>query len=137
LPKSGTNGISKNWSKTTAIKLEDYIASLPQQEQLAIQKVTERLIAEEMTLQALRKARSHSQIRVGEKLKVNQSEVSKIERRTDLYVSTLRHYIEAVGGELEIVARFPDRPPVKISQFEDLDDSVETSPPGEPLSEIA
>jgi transcriptional regulator with XRE-family HTH domain len=121
-----------------AIKLEEYIASLPQEEQLAIQKETERLIAEEMTLQALRKARSHSQKRVGEKLKVNQSEVSKIERRTDLYVSTLRHYIEAVGGELEIVARFPDRPPVKISQFEDLDDTAETSTPtGEPLSEIA
>jgi transcriptional regulator with XRE-family HTH domain len=120
-----------------AKNFKDNIAALPQERQQAIHQEAQRILAEEMTLQALRKARSHSQKRVGEKLKVNQSEVSKIERRTDLYVSTLRHYIEAVGGELEIVARFPDRPPVKISQFEDLDDSVETSPPGEPLSEIA
>ncbi|MDB5082514.1 MAG: putative transcriptional regulator [Chloroflexi bacterium] len=120
-----------------AIKHEDYIASLPQEEQQAIEQETERLIAEEMTLQALRKARLHSQKRVGEKLKVNQSEVSKIERRTDLYVSTLRHYIKAVGGELEIVARFPDRPPIRISQFKDLDESSDTHTYNEPLSEIA
>lgn len=120
-----------------AIKLEDYIAALPQEEQIAIQQETERLIAEDLTLQALRKARAHSQKQVGKKLKVNQSEVSKIERRADLYVSTLRHYIEAVGGELEIIARFPDRPPVRISQFEDLDDGTEAAAPTESLSEIA
>lgn len=120
-----------------AIKLEDYIASLPQEEQIAIQQETEHLIAEELSLQALRKARARSQKQVGERLKVKQAEVSKIERRTDLYVSTLRHYIEAVGGELEIIARFPDRPPVRISQFEDLDDGTANSSPDESLSEIA
>ncbi len=120
-----------------AKNLKDYIASLPLERQQTIHLEAQRIIAEEMTLQALRKARLHSQKRVGEKLKVNQSEVSKIERRADLYVSTLRHYIEAVGGQLEIVAHFPDRPPVRISQFEDLDDIADTNSTGEPLSEIA
>ncbi len=53
-------------------------------------------------------------------LHINQSAVSKLERRTDMYLSTLRSYIEAMGGELEIIARFPDRA-VRITQFEALD----------------
>jgi transcriptional regulator with XRE-family HTH domain len=117
--------------------IKDYIASLPQERQQTIHQEALRIIEEELSLQALRKARARSQKQVGEKLKVKQAEVSKIERRTDLYVSTLRHYIEAVGGELEIIARFPDRPPVRISQFEDLGDDTDNSSPDEPLSEIA
>ena len=54
-------------------------------------------------------------------LETTQSEVSKIERRSDLYVSTLRSYIEAMGGELEIIARFPDGA-VRINQFKDVED---------------
>ena len=54
-------------------------------------------------------------------LGVKQAAVSKLERRTDMYVSTLRGLIEAMGGTLEIVARFPGRPPVRISQFEALE----------------
>ena len=117
--------------------IKNYIASLPKERQEVIHQEAQRIIEEELSLQALRKARARSQKQVGQKLKVNQAEVSKIERRADLYVSTLRHYIEAVGGELEIIARFPDRPPVRISQFEDLDDGVDKNSPDEPLSEIA
>ncbi len=51
-------------------------------------------------------------------LEIAQSEVSKIEHRTDLYLSTLRSYIEAMGGELDIIARFPDGA-IRVSQFED------------------
>jgi transcriptional regulator with XRE-family HTH domain len=120
-----------------AKNFKEYIAALPQERQQAIHQEAQRIIEEELSLQALRKARARSQKQVGEKLKVKQAEVSKIERRTDLYVSTLRHYIEAVGGELEIIARFPDRPPVKISQFEDLDDNADNSSPDESLSEKA
>jgi hypothetical protein len=68
---------------------------------------TDRMLAE-MPLQELRRARELSQVRLGELMHIAQSEVSKIEKRTDLYLSTLRSYIEAMGGELEIVARFPD-----------------------------
>ncbi len=72
-----------------------------------------------MPLDELRKARQMTQIKLAEALGVNQSEVSKIEHRTDLYVSTLTEYVEALGGHLEIRAVFPDRE-MLISQFEQL-----------------
>ncbi len=56
----------------------------------------------------IRRARQMTQETLAETLGMSQSEVSKVEHRTDVYVSTLRRYIEAMGGELEIVARFPD-----------------------------
>ena len=56
----------------------------------------------------LRRARRLTQETLAETLGMSQSEVSKVERRTDLYVSTLRRYVEAMGGELQIVARFPN-----------------------------
>ncbi|MGI8547460.1 MAG: XRE family transcriptional regulator [Gemmatimonadaceae bacterium] len=73
----------------------------------------------ELPLQELRRARELSQVTLAEALGATQPEVSRIEHRVDLYVSTLRKYIEAMGGELEIIARFPDGA-VRISQFEDL-----------------
>lgn len=99
---------------------EQFLRTLPKEEQTAIEQETERLIVEEMTLQELRQARHRSQEVVGEILHINQAAVSKIERRADMYVSTLRAFIQAMGGDLEIIARFPDRPPVRINQFEEL-----------------
>jgi transcriptional regulator with XRE-family HTH domain len=81
----------------------------------------------DMPLQELRRARALSQVRLSELLEVAQPEISKIEHRTDLYVSTLRSYIEAMGGVLEIIARFPDGA-VRISQFTDDSDEDETRP---------
>src|SRR5579872_7226564 len=74
----------------------------------------------EMLLQELRQAHQLSQERMAELLHTKQANVSRIERRTDMYISTLRSYIEAIGGELNIVARFPDGE-VHISQFRDID----------------
>jgi len=71
-----------------------------------------------MHLDELRKAREMTQLKLAEILDVNQSEISKIEHRTDLYVSTLAQYIAALGGELEIRAVFPNNE-VKITQFEE------------------
>jgi predicted XRE-type DNA-binding protein len=73
----------------------------------------------EMHLADLRRARELSQAEMAEKLGVAQSEVSKVEHRTDMYLSTLRKYIEAAGGTLEIVAHFPDSD-VRIAQFEEM-----------------
>jgi len=99
---------------------DQFLQTLPQAEQDAIAQETERLIMEEMTLQELRQAQHRSQEVVGEILQINQAAVSKIERRADMYVSTLRSFVQAMGGDLEIIARFPDRPPVRINQFEEL-----------------
>lgn len=74
----------------------------------------------EMPLQELRQAHQMSQERLAELLSTKQANVSRMERRTDMYISTLRSYIEAMGGELDIIARFPDGE-VHINQFFDND----------------
>ncbi len=87
-------------------------------------KVEERakaLIAEEMSLQDLRKARKQTQVRVAKRLGINQENVSRIEKRSDLLLSTLRGYVQAMGGKLSLVAEFPDRPPVTLTGIAALD----------------
>ncbi len=74
----------------------------------------------EMPLQELRQARGLSQKMLAEVLHVQQPSIAKLEKRTDMYLSTLRSHIEAMGGELEVIARFPDGA-VKISNFSDLE----------------
>lgn len=76
----------------------------------------------EMHLDELRRARDLSQQELAERLGATQPEISRLERRADTYVSTLRRYIEAMGGQLEIVARFPDGA-VRINQFAELADA--------------
>jgi transcriptional regulator with XRE-family HTH domain len=73
------------------------------------------LIAEEMTLQELRRARKLTQVRMAKKLGVSQDGISKLEKRSDLLLSTLRKTVEAMGGSLSLVAEFPDRDPVVLS----------------------
>lgn len=74
----------------------------------------------QLPLLELRKARSLSQEQLAKELQTTQGEISKIEHRTDMYLSTLRRYVEAMGGELDIIARFKDGP-VRISTFEAVD----------------
>ena len=73
-----------------------------------------------LPLNELRHARQLSQERLAGVLHVKQASISKLERRADMYISTLRNFIRAMGGELEIIARFPDGS-VKINQFEELE----------------
>jgi predicted XRE-type DNA-binding protein len=72
----------------------------------------------EMALNELRTAREFTQAELSQVLKVDQGSISKLERRTDMYIGTLRRYIEAMGGSLQIRAVFPDGE-VQIKQFED------------------
>ena len=71
----------------------------------------------EMQLQELRKARSITQIEVARSMSVEQAAISRLERREDMYVSTLRDYIGALGGELKLVASFPDAD-IQVHPFE-------------------
>ncbi|NYZ69628.1 XRE family transcriptional regulator [Endozoicomonas sp. SM1973] len=75
-----------------------------------------------MPLAELRQALELSQKTLAESLDITQASVSKIEQRTDMYISTLRRYIEAMGGELTIKAHFPEGD-IEISQFESLHNS--------------
>ncbi len=79
--------------------------------------MAQEMVVAEMPLHELRQARALTQAALAESLNVAQPEVSRIEKRTDMYIGTLRRYIEAMGGQLEIIARFPDGA-VKINQFE-------------------
>ncbi len=103
-----------------AINSRDRFAQLPEARRKAILAAADQLVAEELTLAQLRQARQRSQAELARKLGVQQSAISKLERRTDMYLSTLSSIVEAMGGTLEIIARFPDRPPVRINQFETL-----------------
>jgi len=82
-----------------------------------------RTLLEQMPLQELRLARGLSQEALAATLKVRQASISKLERRADMYISTLRSHIRAMGGELEIVARFPDGE-VRISNFEEVGEAA-------------
>jgi predicted transcriptional regulator len=73
----------------------------------------------EMDLAEIRRARLLSQEEIAQTLHIGQSSVARLEKRADMYVSTLRRFVEAMGGELEIVARFPDHT-VTIRNFSDL-----------------
>jgi predicted transcriptional regulator len=73
----------------------------------------------EMPLQELRQARGLSQKMLAELLHVQQPSIAKLEKRTDMYISTLRAHIEAMGGELDVIARFPDGS-VKIKNFSEI-----------------
>jgi len=72
-----------------------------------------------MALDELRQARELTQVHLSKILGVNQAAVSKLERRADMYVSTLQDFVKAMGGELKITAKFPDGT-VEINQFEEV-----------------
>ena len=90
----------------------------------ARKKVTDRaaeIIAEEMSLRDLRKARKLTQARVAKTLGITQDSVSRLEKRSDLLISTLRKTVKAMGGDVRIVAEFPDRAPVVLSELSEED----------------
>jgi transcriptional regulator with XRE-family HTH domain len=74
-----------------------------------------------MTMRELRKARQVTQVEMAKALGVKQEQVSRIEKRTDLHISTLRRSIEALGGELSLVAKFPNREPVRLTGFAEIE----------------
>lgn len=104
-----------------AQNVNDIIKSLPASRRRKIEKRAAALIAEEMTLQELRRARAMTQVRLAKNLGVAQKQVSEIEKRTDMHISTLRRSIEAMGGKLTLVAEFPDRKPVVLSGIASID----------------
>jgi transcriptional regulator with XRE-family HTH domain len=93
----------------------EFIASLPSDEQAAIKRRSVEIVNEFATLQQMRKARALTQKKLAKKLGVGQVAVSKLESRSDILLSTLRSYIEVMGGTLDLVVHFPGRKPVKLA----------------------
>jgi DNA-binding transcriptional regulator YiaG len=102
---------------TKAIRFAELEAKMPLESRARVAERVKETLAN-MALDDLRAARALTQENLAEILHVNQAAVSKLERRTDMYVSTLARFIEAMGGQLEIRAVFPDGV-VRISQFGD------------------
>jgi DNA-binding transcriptional regulator YiaG len=103
-----------------ATTLRRKIATLPAKRRARVKARAELLVAEEMSLQALRKAMNRTQVEMARALNVGQDTVSRYEQRTDMLLSTLQSYVQAVGGRLDLVARFPNRRPIRIRALEDL-----------------
>ena len=99
---------------------DEYLKKLSAKKREKVLALGKELIAEEKSLREIRKAREYSQVTLAEILNMNQGDLSKFERRTDAYLSTIRRYIEAMGGTLELVATFPESGPVKIVNIGDL-----------------
>jgi DNA-binding XRE family transcriptional regulator len=94
-------------------KFDDVIAALPK----ARQKRVQARALELATLKDLRLAAQQTQEQLAATLGVGQDAISRLEKRSDMLLSTLRHYVESMGGKLELVAQFPNRPPVVIKHF--------------------
>ncbi len=101
--------------------LTDVMNTLPKERRAKIEARAGTLIAEEMTLRDLRKAQDLTQERMAELLGVGQDNISRLEGRADMLLSTLRGYVAAMGGSLDLVARFPDRPDVSLSAMFDTE----------------
>ncbi len=104
-----------------ARNVNEIIESLPASRRRRVEKRAAVLIAQEMTLRELRQARSMTQVRMAKSLGVAQKQISEIEKRTDMHISTLRRSIEALGGTLSLVAEFPDREPVVLAGISSID----------------
>ena len=96
-----------------ARSLDQVLASLPAKRRAKIEQRANELA----TLKDLREAVERTQEELAVSLGVGQDTVSRIERRSDILLSTLRRYVEAMGGELELVARFPNRSPLIIEHI--------------------
>lgn len=102
--------------------LDDVMASLPADERARIEARAEELMREVDSLAELRRLNEHTQEQIAASLGISQPSVSKIERQTDLYLSTLRRFVEAAGGTLELRVEFPGKPPLRLTGLGDVRD---------------
>jgi hypothetical protein len=104
------------------------VSALPPRRQRRIEKRSQELNQEIESLRELREITGKAQIDVAAALKIKQPSVSKIENQADMYLSTLRGYVEAIGGELELVVRLPERPLVRLYRLGDAFGRTSRSP---------
>ena len=108
--------------------LKERLSKLPAGRRAKIEARADELLAEEMSLKDLRKARELTQEHMAELLGIGQEGISRLEKRSDLLISTLRNYLARMGGQLELVVRFRDRPAVLLQDLAELDTAAPKSP---------
>lgn len=96
------------------ISARKVLAGLPAKRRRKIESRAAQLLEDEMTLRELRRARKLTQVKLARTLGVAQDSISRMEQRTDMLLSSLRKTIEAMGGELSLVAKFPDHAPILL-----------------------
>lgn len=99
-----------------ARKFSELVARMSPESRARSKALAEQMLRD-MPLVELRQARNFTQAELAEALGTSQASVSKLERRSDMYLSTLRRLVQAMGGELEITARFPDGE-IRLGQLE-------------------
>lgn len=109
------------------VNVNEIIRKLSPAERKKVEDRATEIIAEEMSLRDLRKARRLTQARVAKALGITQDSVSRLEKRSDLLLSTLRKTVKAMGGEVRIIAEFPDRPPVVLAELSENDPPPKSS----------
>jgi transcriptional regulator with XRE-family HTH domain len=102
------------------VSLQEMMDHLPEERRHKVEARAAELIAEETTLRDLRRAMGQTQEAMAAKLHMKQENVSRIEQRADMLLSTLAGYVDALGGRLRLVAEFEGRPPVSLSNFASL-----------------
>jgi predicted XRE-type DNA-binding protein len=95
------------------------ISALPAQRQRRIKKRCQELKQDIESLRELRRIAGKAQTEIATALRIKQPSVSKIEKQADMYLSTLRGYVEAIGGELELLVRLPERPVMRVYRLGD------------------
>ena len=103
--------------------LQEMWDNLPEERKTRIMKQAAELEEEYLTLQDLRKAQQLTQEHMAKTLNIGQENISRLEKRSDMMLSTLRKYVKAMGGDLKIMAEFPNRSPVLLTGISDFIDS--------------
>ncbi|MGQ7792981.1 XRE family transcriptional regulator [Faunimonas sp. B44] len=101
-------------------RLDDVIAALPEDRRERVEARFEEMKAEVESLGELRRVAGKAQAEIALTLKIKQPSVSKIEKQADMYLSTLKSYVEAVGGQLELIVRLPSRAPLRLERLGDV-----------------
>ncbi|MCE7982036.1 MAG: helix-turn-helix domain-containing protein [Caldilinea sp. CFX5] len=113
--------------------LQEIWDDLPAERKARIAARTRDLAIEYLTLQELRKAAGLTQAEVSQELGVPQSNVSRLEKGADMLLSTLRQYVEALGGKLNLTVELPDKPPIRLNLLSDLVDQQGNTERSQPV----
>ncbi|GEP02875.1 XRE family transcriptional regulator [Methylobacterium oxalidis] len=115
--------------------IDDVIAALPEERQNRIDARFHALKDEVESLGELRRLAGKAQAEIAAALRIKQPSVSKIENQTDMYLSTLRSYVEAIGGQLDLIVQLPDHAPIRLERLGDLVAEAAGSPGAERSAE--
>jgi transcriptional regulator with XRE-family HTH domain len=102
--------------------LDDIVNSLPPERKAKIDSLTKELSEEVVTLRELRKKQKFTQEDIAQYLGIKQENVSRLERRNNIHLSTLKDYIHALGGKLHLIVEFPNQEPIEIKDCEDIEE---------------